>query len=79
MKVEKLQDGRELQEGMKFYLLPDHFDMINDYSKCKTVVLVKNENYPEMATREWLLLDENGHDHSDEWYFYDGAYLEEVK
>jgi len=73
MKIEKLSDGTPLEEGMRFYLLEDTPDQT-----IKELVLVKNENYPMYATREWLFIDEDGEDHSDEWYFFDGAYLQRI-
>ncbi len=70
-----------LKEGMKFYILPDHFDMVADYDTCTVVTVKKNPKFVKFpgAFKEWVLEDDNGNDFSDEWYFHDGAYLEEVK
>lgn len=76
--VEKLTDGRELEEGMMFYLITKDGGFQSG-TEHKTVTVVQDENYPHLASRRWVFLDEDGNDHSDEWYFYDGAYLEEIE
>jgi len=43
------------------------------------VTAVISESYPMYTNRKWMLLDSNGVNHDDEWYFFDGAYLEEIK
>lgn len=77
MRVEKLSDGTPLEEGMKFKLL-NFARQFSDIEDMDTLTVVKNENYPHLSTQEWLFLDENGVDHSEEWYFYNGDFLVKV-
>jgi len=76
--VEKLVDGRELEEGMMFYLTKGAITDTTDTER-KTVTVVQDENYPSLTSRRWLFIDEDGNDHSEEWYFFNGEYLEEIK
>lgn len=72
MNKEKFSDGRLITEGMLFYYITK-----SPY-KPITLTTVKNEDYPKSSTREWLFIDEDGNDYSDEWYFFNGEYLEEI-
>jgi len=75
---EQLSDGRLLEEGMMFYLTKGA-GTFSAGTEHKTVTVVQDENYPHLASRRWLFIDEDGVDQSDEWYFFNGEYLEEIK
>lgn len=59
-----------IEVGKSYYIINDK----KPRSEWKTVRCVKGN-----STREFDLVDNNGVSCDEEWYLFDGAYLEEIK
>ena len=56
--------------GNKYYIVNEH----KPKSEWKILTCVAGT-----GSRKFDLIDSNGTSYDEEWYYYDGAYLEEVK
>lgn len=56
--------------GKKYYIINDK----KPKSEWKILTCVDGQH-----SREFDLIDENGNSYDEEWYLFDGAYLEEVE